>query len=395
MLRFALGIFLCVVLVSGSVYGQADAVLNADNVGSLAPLLHLGNGVAYDVAVAFGTFSWNAPQTTGQFVVASGRGLWLFDIYNNPNEIFFETPVALTAAVINGDGSMMIAGGDDGSLRVYGYEHQTDATLPPTQIDAHLYRITDIAFNDNGTHVATADLSGVVRVWGAGGSTLTELSTAQYPQPVSEVEFLNHSSGLIVRSDGRDPHAGMILQSLNGELIPTLNEFYPPVLALTLDAQNQVTALYADGYQRVWNVSTPTLTILPTRQLGGMRVDDTVDQAHEIRVSQGDITAVGGTDGLTRLYRGDAGEPYATLYLHTRGVSALAFSTDGALLFSAGLDRSIKVWDVAGTGELAPIVSIEDAHNGGITALAVTHDGAYLVSGGYDGVIKVWGIVAD
>lgn len=394
MVRLALVIF-CAVLAGGAVYGQPDDALNADNVAALAPVLVLGRGAAYDVAVPFGLSSRNNLMASGQYAVASGRGLWLFYGYMG-NEILFETPVALTAAAINGEGDVLIAGDDDGSLRVYGYEHQTDATLPPTQIDAHLYRVTDIAFSDDGRHVATADLSGVVRVWQTNGGQLVEVSTAQYANPVSALEFLNQSGGLVVRSDGRDAQA-LILQSLNGELIPTLSEFYPSVVALTVDERNQVTALYADEYQRVWNIATPTMTILPTRYLGGLRVEDAngSETVNEVHAVSGEITAVGGTDGLIRLYRGDAGEPYATLYLHTRTVSALAFSADGTLLFSAGLDRSIKVWDVAGVGELAPIMSLEDAHNGGITALAVTHDGAYLVSGGFDGVIKVWGVAAD
>jgi WD40 repeat protein len=69
-------------------------------------------------------------------------------------------------------------------------------------------------------------------------------------------------------------------------------------------------------------------------------------------ISPGDrLLAVGGPGRTIRLWDYATGTALATWDAHERGVTALAFSPDGRTLVSAGLDGTLKVWNLAATAE--------------------------------------------
>jgi len=79
-----------------------------------------------------------------------------------------------------------------------------------------------------------------------------------------------------------------------------------------------------------------------------------------------------------------------TLAGHTGNVNALAFSADGAQVFSAagqpGLFGEVRQWNVA-DGKLIRVIQ---GHKDAIYALTVSPDGAILATGSYDQKIKLW-----
>ena len=71
---------------------------------------------------------------------------------------------------------------------------------------------------------------------------------------------------------------------------------------------------------------------------------------------------------------------------HVDAVTALAVSPDGALLYSASWDRSVKVWRLPG---FRCVESIAAAHDDAINALEVSPDG-HVYTGSADKKIKAW-----
>ncbi|MGL1885938.1 MAG: caspase family protein [Reichenbachiella sp.] len=73
---------------------------------------------------------------------------------------------------------------------------------------------------------------------------------------------------------------------------------------------------------------------------------------------------------------------------HENAVQALAISSDGQLLASAGKDQSIILWDVKTTRQLRTF----SGHNKSINTLVFNEQNSTLISGGDDKVIRVWNI---
>jgi WD40 repeat protein len=67
----------------------------------------------------------------------------------------------------------------------------------------------------------------------------------------------------------------------------------------------------------------------------------------------------------------------------------LAFSPDGRLLASGGVQSDINVWDFAGR----TVAFRLEGHQGHVNSLAFSPDGRRLISGGDDGTIRFWEMV--
>ena len=96
--------------------------------------------------------------------------------------------------------------------------------------------------------------------------------------------------------------------------------------------------------------------------------------------------AQGFADGRIEMWdSAPASKKVWSLPAHTAAVSALAFSADGALLFSASSDKSIRIWkalDGAVAGEIPSSVPV--------AALAYHDATQQIISGGGDNLIRIW-----
>lgn len=86
--------------------------------------------------------------------------------------------------------------------------------------------------------------------------------------------------------------------------------------------------------------------------------------------------ASGGRDGSIRFFPGNA----PPLAAHQDQVLALAFSPDGTLLASAGIDHRVILWRMA---DRKAVATLED-HDGPVLAVAFSPDGRLLASAGAD-----------
>jgi len=96
--------------------------------------------------------------------------------------------------------------------------------------------------------------------------------------------------------------------------------------------------------------------------------------------------AIGNRQGgvsLLRLPQGQCGHRFQA---HTAEVTALSFSADGQLLFTAGADHLLKTWHL-GSGSL---LKLGLGHRGRVTALVPCDRRRHLISVGQDGIMQVW-----
>lgn len=99
----------------------------------------------------------------------------------------------------------------------------------------------------------------------------------------------------------------------------------------------------------------------------------------------GGIVSVGPDTADVHLWHKD-GTPDRVLQGHTEPLRCAAFSPDGSLLATGGLDKTIRIWEVK-TGRTLQVLQ---GHTDRIKGLAFSPDGMRLVSGGGEGVVRVW-----
>lgn len=136
------------------------------------------------------------------------------------------------------------------------------------------------------------------------------------------------------------------------------------------------------GHLEVWDLATGKET-LKLRGISGVR---------GVAFSPTGTTFATGDFAGTIILRDPAtGQVQSVVRGHNNGVNGLAFSPDGKLLASAGLDRTVKVWDV----RVAPNLPLQQrrelrGHTGMVFGVAFFPDGQTLVSCSDDRTARIW-----
>ena len=107
--------------------------------------------------------------------------------------------------------------------------------------------------------------------------------------------------------------------------------------------------------------------------------------------SDGNILASGGVDGRVHLWNVKTDRYIATLERHRREVFSVAFSPDGTTLASGSLDGIVKLWNVETQINIATL----KGHATWVTSVAFSPDGTTVASGAFDGIVKLWDVATQ
>jgi cytochrome c len=231
------------------------------------------------------------------------------------------------AISISPDGKRMLSGSFDYSAALWDFEEQRQiATL-----DGHEGPVTNVKFFAGGKRVATTSDDRKVRIWALDGDT---------PKLLRSLEGHGHK-----------------------------------VMALAVDPAGRWLASGGwDKTVRLWNPDDGT----------EIRKIDTGVPVNALAIAGGGKRIiVGGHDPLIRVFDAETGLSKGKLEGHRMGITDLAVSDDGAELLSAGIDKTVHLWDLNAFTEIA---HYQD-HEHQVYAVRFVPGDKSFVSAGRDGII--------
>lgn len=302
--------------------GEDGRVRSFDGNGNQNRLLEGAEGALFSLAI----------RPDGQQIAAGAANRHIY-VWSGGGELIrqLETPAAVRTLTFSQDNQRLLAGGDDGHLRVF----QTQ--------DGKL--LDDFA--DTAPIAAVAVAPDNKTLYSASGNSVKEWLHAS-PQAV---------------------------RTLNGHGAQVYAVAFAPQGTLAASAS-------ADQTIRMWDTANGN----QVRQLSGHQ-----GSVYTVAYSpDGKLLASGGADTTVRIWDASTGAELKRLPGPTAPVYSVCFSPDGRLLASGGLDKTIRVWDVA-TSQLRWAGT---GHTDHIYRVVFNPQGTRLLSCGYAGKLHVWDAVA-
>jgi len=300
---------------------------------------------------------------------------WVFTLYDpdsgQPGATSAQDIGDTWALAFNPDGTRIATAGEDGLTRLW----DTSTRTMTAQCRGHTRKVLSVAFRPDGRRLVTTSADGTVRQW---DSTTGREVESPYDRHTGEVVTAAYSpDGLWVASGGTD-RTVRVWGAANRQDVAVLHGHTGIVrqLAFTADGRRLASASQSgrlsythDGTVRLWAVG---------RLAGTSVLRGHTSYIYPVAYSpDGQWIASGSWDETVRLWDAVTGESCAILP-HEGSVRALAFSPDSSWLVSGcAPDESLHVWNVA-TARLEK--TIKRSERGGILAIAVSPDGARIAA---------------
>jgi WD40 repeat protein/transcriptional regulator with XRE-family HTH domain len=238
----------------------------------------------------------------------------------------------------------------------------------------HTGEVNFIAYNSDGTRIATSSFDGTAKVWNA--ETGKELLTLSgHDGFVVGVVFSPDDTRIATSSFDNtaivwDAETGKELLTLSG------HDGFVVGVAFSPDGARIATSSF-DSTAIVWDAVTGKKLLT----LYGHA--DTVRQV--VFSPDGTRLATSSFDGTARMWNAESGRELFTLSGHVSAVFSVAFSPESKTIATASTDKTAKLWDVL-TGEELLTLHAPD----GLTSVAFSPDGSQLAVAGPDGTNRIY-----
>jgi WD40 repeat protein len=331
----------------------------------------------------------------------------------------------VTGLTVTADGQFLITCGDDRTVRVW--EIKTGKLLRSFQ--GHMTKVTAVAVRGDGRQVASGSEDGAVRVWDLNTTddhrALTDSKESLWAVAIAPNGKRLAAAGADKKIRVYEPETGALETTLDAGAAMTSLTFLPD--------SNRLVAAGGDKLVKVWDVTakkvlhefpghTLAVLALAASEDGKLVVSGSADMtvrgfdpdggrelwkwatrkaACAVSVRKGGKqVAVGLADGTLAIVDvgGSVPKELSAQSAHTAGVACVAFSPDGSRLATVGGDGGLRVWAVADTGALAPLVKFDGQMiQGGtgfapLSTVAFSPDSRFVAAAGADAVVRVWDV---
>ncbi len=281
-------------------------------------------------------------------------------------------PGPVYTVALSPDGRRAVAGGADGSVRLYDVKTGKEMR----RCDGHAGRVWTVAFAPDGRRFASGGFDKTIRLW----DPVSGREIRRFPghdDYVRSLAFTPDGRYILSGGDDRllrlwDVDTGKEASSFPG------HDHFVWSVAIARDGKRALSASL-DRTVRLWDLVKGQ----ELKRLVGH--DDTV-----VAVAfspDGRQALSGSTDKTLKLWDLYSGKELATFTGHKGYVNSVSFSPDGRRALSAGQDGMIFLWDVPAAKELRRL----EAHPQGAWSVVFARDGRSALSGGQDNLLRLWG----
>ncbi|MGI8981654.1 MAG: c-type cytochrome domain-containing protein [Pirellulaceae bacterium] len=271
-------------------------------------------------------------------------------------------------------GPAVVAGKSGESLLLKVASHQQETFMPPAE-------------NQVGAKPLTPAQLGIIKLWidqGAAGTVSSARSVRWQPLPRGHQPIF----ATAVTPDGQYAACSRGNQidvyhvptgKLAARLIdPAVQAAHTDVIrSLAFDAKGELLA--SGGFREV------KLWRRPRMSVNAQWPQDAPLTAVAVS-SSGALAAVGDEKGQLHIIEIAVGTPRHSVAAHPSEVTALAFSADNSVVFSASRDKSLRAWSVSTGAAVGTSVQAGTP----LTSVASIQGGEWLVTGEEDGSLHVW-----
>jgi WD40 repeat protein/transcriptional regulator with XRE-family HTH domain len=289
------------------------------------------------------------------------------------------TERVIVKAALHPDGLVVAScGEEDGLIKLWGV-HSGECLITRPR---HTIGQASIAFNQDGTVLASGSSAGMVELWEVGGvAGLSPLKLLQaHRKFVSTIAFAQHNRLASASYAGRvklwDVRSGKLLTTFQGySRVVNALSFTPASDRLVLGDNN--------GLVQRWDIASGRCLSSGQGHTGTVR---------GIAMSaDGSLFATSGDDQRIVLWNSASGLQLTAMEGHTSIVIALAFGITGRLLASGSADNEIRCWRLEALSR-TPVSTLLGVGPDMVTTLAFAPDGRTLASGHTNGAIWLWDV---
>lgn len=272
----------------------------------------------------------------------------------------------------NRDGTLLASAAQDGAASIWNVSDGRKIHSVEGLGDART-----VAFSPDSRQLAIGAWSGAVKILHMTAEGGREVPVRPLPSAVMQLRWRPDGKQLAVLTDDG------ALQLWDASTLGLERTFYGHHRAIAFSPNGrQLATAGIDQQVRLWDLTSPA------RQPSSLRVLSSTNQMTNMAFSRDSrsVAVANRDDGTLSLWDLSTRRVFKRFQGHRGAIACVAFSPDDRRLASSSADKTLKLWDVATQKNLRTFAG----HAGVVTGVVFHPDGVHIVSASNDQTVKVW-----
>ncbi|MEG3841803.1 AAA-like domain-containing protein, partial [Microcoleus sp. herbarium14] len=273
---------------------------------------------------------------------------------------------AVTSVSFSPDKQILATAGIDDRVRIWNFSGQKLAEWKALQ-----QLVNMVSFSPDGKFLATAGRDGTVKFWNLSGKNIFQLKAIE--GSVTSISF--SPEGKLFAAAGIDSNAAIFnLPKLSKKILSTVKLSGHNGLVRSVNFSpggDFLTTLDGKSTVRIWNVSGKLEKTIAVQAIG-------ISFSPAGRQYRFATVTLNGKVGLWNLSEKELVNEFETLHLDAKSIS---FSPDGERLATVGIDKTVRLWNLAGR----LVAQFEFEEN--VVSVGWSRDGRQIAVAGSNGTV--------